>query len=314
MLSDATSAAEQKCHHPDVDALADFIARHVPIVLGVVTLVTWLAAAVFWRLIGRFGPASWTLAVKVWNAVRATRAANWVRDMPVLGHVISGTLTAARYLGIVAVLGFALAAGAIVMFFELAEQIGVGESLATFDDALSRALSEHASLATLRVFSAITHLGDFAFLGTLVVCVFVLLLIRRQWLLAGAWLVGTASGGLLNRLLKAIFERTRPVHEHGIAAATGWSFPSGHASAAMLVYGLLVYLIVRHTRPAWHIPVALAGIGLIVFVGASRIVLQVHYLSDVLAGWVCGAAWVAICIAGLEAARWREAQNGRLQR
>jgi undecaprenyl-diphosphatase len=63
---------------------------------------------------------------------------------------------------------------------------------------------------------------------------------------------------------------------------------------------------VRHTPRAWHLPVALVGIALIVFVGSSRVVLQVHYLSDVLAGYASAAAWVAIWVAGLETARMRQ--------
>jgi membrane-associated phospholipid phosphatase len=52
--------------------------------------------------------------------------------------------------------------------------------------------------------------------------------------------------------------------------------------------------------------VALASVALIVFVGSSRVLLQVHYLSDVLAGYASGAAWVALCIAGLEVVRQRK--------
>jgi undecaprenyl-diphosphatase len=96
------------------------------------------------------------------------------------------------------------------------------------------------------------------------------------------------------------------LHDHGLANETGWSFPSGHASGSMLVYGLLGYLIVRHAPGAWHVPVALTSLALIVFVGSSRVLLQVHYLSDIVAGYASAAAWVALCIAGLEAVRWRE--------
>lgn len=107
-------------------------------------------------------------------------------------------------------------------------------------------------------------------------------------------------------MLKGIFERTRPLHDHGLVSETSWSFPSGHASGSMIVYGLLGYIIVRYTRPVWHVPVALVCVTLIVFVGSSRVLLQVHYMSDVLAGYASGAAWVALWIAGLEAMRGRE--------
>jgi membrane-associated phospholipid phosphatase len=111
---------------------------------------------------------------------------------------------------------------------------------------------------------------------------------------------------LLNRTLKAIFERSRPLHDHGITAEGGWSFPSGHASGSMLIYGLLAYIVVRHTPARWHIPVALTSIAIITFVGSSRVLLQVHYASDVLAGYAVAVAWLAICVAALEAVRWRD--------
>jgi membrane-associated phospholipid phosphatase len=137
------------------------------------------------------------------------------------------------------------------------------------------------------------------------------LLVLKGWVLAGAWAVATIGGGVLNLLLKSIFERPRPLHDHGLVTETSFSFPSGHASGSMLIYSLLGYLIVRRTPPRWHIPVAIGMSALIIFVGSSRVILQVHYFSDVLAGYASAAAWVALCIAGLEAVRWREEAVGK---
>lgn len=287
-------------------AIADFVARHAIAVLSVMTIATLALSAAGWHMLATLGPRTWSLAVDLWNRARQTRLACWLRELPLLGRVLSGTLTVARYLGIVAIVGFVLAAGAIVLFFELADEIGVGESLAEFDVALSAALRAHLSLETLRAFSIITRLGDSAVLFAIGVVVFAVLAVARHRLLAAAWVVTTLSGAVLNRILKAIFERSRPLHDHGLVAEGSWSFPSGHASGSMLVYGLLAYVVVRNTPPVWHIPVALASIALILFVGSSRVLLQVHYLSDVLAGYASATVWVAICIAALEAVRWRE--------
>lgn len=292
-------------------AIADFVARHAIAVLIVITIAALALAAGAWHVLVMIGPRTWTLAVDLWNRARQTRLARSLREVPMFGHVLSGTLTIARYLGIVALLGFALSAGATVLFFELADEIGAGEWLAEFDVALSAALREHLSFETLRVFSIVTHLGDGVVLFGIGVVVFAVLAVRRQKLLAAAWVVTTLSGAVLNRLLKSIFERSRPLHDHGLTAPDGWSFPSGHASGSMLVYGLLTYLVVRSTPPAWHIPAALAGIVLVIFVGSSRVLLQVHYLSDVLAGYASATAWIAVAIAALEAVRWREQQSSR---
>ena len=289
-------------------AAADFIARYALLVLLSAAALASFAAAVLWKLIEAFAPSLWRGAVAAWDFIRALPLARRLRDAHIIGPALVGALTVTRYLGVIAVLGFLVAVGAIVLFVEVADEIGANESLAAFDIALSNALHEHASRELLRFFSWITHLGDFEFLAPLAAVVLVVLVIGKRRALATAWLVATVSGGLLNRLLKSIFERTRPVHDHGLALETDWSFPSGHASGAMLVYGLLAYLLVRQAPHRWRPFIAAAAVLLIVFVGASRIVLQVHYLSDVLAGYLASAAWAAIWIGALEAVRWRGAR------
>jgi membrane-associated phospholipid phosphatase len=292
-------------------AVADFVARHAVAVLSVVAIATLAVSAIAWHVLGTLAPRTWPLALDLWDRGRKSRFAHWLRELPLVGRFLSSTLTIARYLGIVAIIGFGLSAGALVLFVELADEIGAGESLADFDVALSTALREHISRETLRVFSIITHLGDSVVLLAIGLLVFAVLAAKRLKLLAVAWALTTLSGGLLNRILKSIFERSRPFHDHGLTAVEGWSFPSGHASGSMLIYGLLAYVVVRSTPAAWHVPAALAGIALIIFVGSSRVLLQVHYLSDVLAGYASSAAWVAICVAALETVRWREQQRSR---
>jgi membrane-associated phospholipid phosphatase len=252
-----------------MQGLADLVARHAIAVLIAGEIVLLFVTAAFWRLVHRYAPLF----------------------RPIVK----------RYPAVLATLAFAAAAAAIIVFFEVVDEIEVGESLADFDVALSGALRQHLSHGTVRAFAAITDLGDPVMLTALGACVAVVLMAMRRWTVAVAWAVATISGGLLNTMLKRIFERTRPLHDHGLVSETSWSFPSGHASGSMIVYGLLAYIIVRNTRPAWHIPVALVCMTLIVFVGSSRVLLQVHYLSDVIAGYAVGTAWVALWIAGLEA-------------
>lgn len=288
-----------------MESAADFIARHAVAVLACVTLVALGATALVWYFIQAHARSLWAATVGGWNALRATAVAERIRRRTGLGGSLARTAAAAQYLGAYAIVSFVVALAALAAFFELADEIGIDEDLARFDSALSHSLSVHLPGRVLQTVAVITHLGDATFLIPLCAVVVVVLLIGRRMLLAGAWLTATSSGALLNLVLKSLFERTRPVHDETLVSVSGWSFPSGHASGSMLVYGLLGYLIIRHTPRVWHLPAALAGVTLIVFVGFSRVLLQVHYLSDVLAGYACGAAWCALCIAGLEAARWR---------
>lgn len=111
-----------------------------------------------------------------------------------------------------------------------------------------------------------------------------------------------ALGGnaLLNPLPKRIFERVRPLHELGLFSEPGFSYPSGHSSGATVAYGMLACLAVRTLPTRWHLPALLVATVLLFTVGCSRIFLQVHFASDVAAGFASGMAWLMVCILSLE--------------
>jgi membrane-associated phospholipid phosphatase len=75
-----------------------------------------------------------------------------------------------------------------------------------------------------------------------------------------------------------------------------WSYPSGHAMTATICYGLLVYFLLQ-ARPRWQgWTLWVLGLGLAA-IGFSRVYLGVHWPTDVLAGYLAGGAWLALCIA-----------------
>lgn len=294
---------------PAVHALADFVARHAVGTLVVLTLLGILAVGAFWHVVHGYGSLLWRAAARSWTGWQKSAVARQMARLPVVGSFFVRSISVLRYLGAHAILSFVVAVVATTAFVKLGEEIGVGESLARFDSELASALRRHLSPTTLRVFSIITRLGDAVVLIPLAVGVTLGVALSRRWAVVVAWIVATAGGGLLNLLLKQIFARTRPPHDHGWVTETSYSFPSGHASGAVVVYGLLAYLIVRYSSVRWRVPVTMGAVALILFVGSSRVLLQVHYFSDVLAGYASAAAWVALCIAGLEAASARGAAS-----
>lgn len=118
---------------------------------------------------------------------------------------------------------------------------------------------------------------------------------RRELLIAVAVLLG---GAVLHLLLKAAIQRPRPAGAW-LAAAHGYSFPSGHTVGAVLFYGLLAYLGARmagRDGTGRYLYMAL-GVAIVLAVGTSRVYLGVHFFSDVLGGWVVGAFWLSLCLA-----------------
>jgi undecaprenyl-diphosphatase len=128
--------------------------------------------------------------------------------------------------------------------------------------------------------------------------VLVIWLLRRRAKRLALWVVTTmAVGGLLGVVLKLLVGRHRPDLLDPVARATGFSFPSGHALNAALTAGVFVLVLLPVARGAWRGALWAAAIGVTVLTGLSRIVLGVHWTSDVVAGTLLGVAVVAVTAA-----------------
>lgn len=133
----------------------------------------------------------------------------------------------------------------------------------------------------------------------LVVCV---VLVRdRSWVDLTFFAAALAGSQIVVALLKAWFDRPRPHLGSVIALPPSASFPSGHATAGVASLGAAVVLAAERLPSqrarTWLWTLAVVG-GLAV--GLSRIVLNVHYVTDVLAGWCLGLAWLAACLLARE--------------
>lgn len=94
---------------------------------------------------------------------------------------------------------------------------------------------------------------------------------------------------ILTQILKRIFSIDRPLIDAALDATT-YSFPSGHASGSIALYGLLAIIFYRRSHAfGWIV----FFITLVIFVSFSRVILNVHYFSDVLGGWIVGLTVIA---------------------
>ncbi len=205
-----------------------------------------------------------------------------------------------RALGLHAALGIVTLLLGAGCFTVLAGQLDAGLKLGLADQVFTNALLVHVSPPALQVFAMLTHLADTAVLTGLCIGVGVALVALGRPGLAFGWVVAVAGNGLLNHSLKQVFARVRPLHSDGLALAQGFSFPSGHSSGALVAYGMLAYLALRLLPARWHLPALLTAVAIVFSVGASRLFLRVHFASDVVAGFMSGVGWFALCIMSME--------------
>ena len=220
-------------------------------------------------------------------------------------------LSPARLMGLRVAVGVAIILTGVGVFTQLAGQLAAGGEPGLADQAFTDAVRASMPRAALRAFSALTHLGDAATLTGLCVAVAIALVVRSRHRLALGWVVAVAGNAVLNRTLKQIFGRARPLDPDGLVFEQGFSFPSGHSSGAVAAYGMLAYLALRLLPPRWHLPALVASVALAFTVGASRVFLGVHFASDVIAGFASGAAWLAICVTSIELMRWCRQRTAR---
>lgn len=206
-----------------------------------------------------------------------------------------------------ALVALALIFGGLWAFAVLAEDVLTGDPLVQLDLRLAGWLHSHATPALSAAFVVVTTLGSAWVLVPLaLVGMLVLLVLRRR---ADALLLMLALVGAegLTLILKAGFERERPFFADPLALENTFSFPSGHATVSLAVYGALGFILARRrssgrARALW----LGATVGLVLLIGASRLYLGVHFLSDVLAGFSAGLVWLVLCVAA--AARLRGAE------
>lgn len=197
-----------------------------------------------------------------------------------------------------------LMVGAVVLAFlfsEMAEEILEDESVFGIDSFILQGLEPLRTAPFIGVFIWLTQAGDNTTLLIAVVVTSAHMLVGRHYnRLIGLWVTVVGSQTML-WVAKFGFGRARPefITE---ATAISPSFPSGHTTGAMAIYGFIAYALAREARTdaeRWEI-VFWAAL-LIVLVGFSRVYLHVHYPTDVAAGILTGGIWLLL---GIAIAEW----------
>ena len=195
-------------------------------------------------------------------------------------------------------IGAGLSAGALVLFFHIADDVRETDGVWRFDhDGLNLALKlrtpERTSL--MKFVSAFARPDVMVFLGYLsLMGAWRSPVHRSKGILVGVTLAG--GGGIIG-IIKHNFARERPTLIEALAKEGTFSFPSGHSFISLCFYSILASWWMR-TQPRLGTRLLIGGVagGTIATIGASRVYLGVHYPSDVLAGYAAAVPWLTACL------------------
>ncbi len=181
---------------------------------------------------------------------------------------------------------------ALYAFVHVLEDYLDNEALVRWDVEFSRWLHVHSNGALVSFFKVVTWAGNVATLALVVLAAAVWLARRRRVNEAVLLAVSAAGIELFNAGFKLVVQRPRP--ELAYVHLDTYSFPSGHAAGSAAIYGVIVYLLAAQARDLRvRVAVGVGYVALVALICFSRLYLEVHYLSDVLAGASLGAAWAA---------------------
>jgi membrane-associated phospholipid phosphatase len=178
---------------------------------------------------------------------------------------------------------------------------------------IERFVLDHRTEWMTAVMRSLTWAGSSAVLILLILAVGGALLVRRRDVRPLLWLAaGLVGANVLFRVAKVLATQPRPPAALHLVSASGYGFPSGHATSAIACWGMLA-VVLSAGRPRRDALIGATFATLVVLlVGASRIYLGVHWWTDVAAGLALGGSWLCILCAAFIASRSRDARRAGL--
>ncbi|OBF54683.1 phosphatidic acid phosphatase [Mycobacterium sp. 852002-53434_SCH5985345] len=265
---------------------------------GVMASLILLAWAAIW--VARHGPRLRTLAGRVSNSAVIDKTLTWVRDrISDRGWTPARRWPTGQVAGIALLLGLVVVVALAVGFTEVLEDVLEGDGIAGIDQPVTRWLAAHRDLWLTAALRAITVAGGPLFLTALAFPISVAAGWRcRSWRPVVLALVGGGAVPLVLFTAKALVGRRRPPLPFALIDADGYSFPSGHATGTAAMMVISAWMLTRWLIRWWTgcVIVWAVAIGSVFLIGFSRVYLGVHYVSDVLSGWMLGTAWAGTVV------------------
>jgi undecaprenyl-diphosphatase len=208
-----------------------------------------------------------------------------------------------------------LAAGALLLiaaallFGILAADVTSGSRLTVIDAEVENWLHRHATPPLVAAMLAWTQLHSTFAVGAYAAVAALVLAFERRWRPATLVVVAVGGGLAVNALMKLAFHRARPSFDDPVLTLATYSFPSGHVAGSTIFYGLAVATVfARTTNPRWRALAVVGALLAIALVAFSRMLLGVHFLSDVVAAFAEGIVWLTLSFGAL-AAFWPDPQD-----
>ncbi|MEK6681670.1 MAG: bifunctional DedA family/phosphatase PAP2 family protein [Nitrospirota bacterium] len=216
-------------------------------------------------------------------------------QMPKTWKVVKSRFSTGEWYGLNLTMGIVLLMLALLSFGEIIEDLVDKETLFYLDFRIQSFVEGIITPQITRFMVDITNLGG-VYLSLLICGAMAIYLLYKKywWNLFTIFLV-VGGGETVLVLLKLFFHRPRP--DQQLVTAHGYSFPSGHAFSAVIVYGFLIYVTWKLIKAeTLRFIIFSVSILLIILVGISRVYLNVHWLTDVLGGYAAGFSWLVFSI------------------
>lgn len=216
------------------------------------------------------------------------------RSSPSLYSFLVRRLSIHRFSGMPLTLLFVAMASNLAMLLDTYGDILNSKEFVAIDSTVAKLLYNMRTDFMVRVFYALTQLGHLYVIVAGVMIMSAILIWKKKGYAILGLLVSVAGSALTVMLGKNIFKIGRP-DEYSYYHMSSYSFPSGHATAAVSFYGMVFYLLIKNARRIKS-KFALLTTGLVVIltIGFSRLYLGEHYLSDVVGGYLLGFLWLLL--------------------
>lgn len=278
---------------------------HQPLL--VLSVLLLIVIVILWGLqyvVIRYGKSAFMLIKRYWHKFEQyfgvdKRLTHLKNSQPKLYQFLWRRLHAQHFHGLPLTILSLLMIYIAAVFVGLVEDVVTSDSIVALDHLVSQQMSLLSEAGVIDVFIAITSLAStpitiLVMLLTAMVC----WVVRQRYIIIGL-LIAVIGSTIFTFVTKMLFQRARPIDI--LLLESTYSFPSGHATVTVALYGFLAYIAIRFSeRFAVQVRIVMMTILVTVLIGLSRIVLNEHYLSDVLGGYLVGTLWLTVAISVTE--------------